>query len=83
MGKRVGGYSVQQRAGSEIQFSRGMAGQDSNRHSQNVCEPRKLNESRAFAFQRHDTAQIPRAELSLVWLFGIYSGACDGERGNE
>ena len=83
MGKLVGVYSVQQCAGPEIHFCHGMASQNFFRLSENVSGPRKLNASRALTFQRHNAAQILQAKLSLVWLFGIYSGACDGQRGNE
>ena len=83
MGKLGGEYTVQQCANSETQSCHGMASQDFFRLSQNVGAPRRLNASRALTFQRHDAAQIPQAKSSLVWLFGIYSGTCDGERGNE
>ena len=83
MGKLGKEYNVQQLPGSEVKFFFGLASWDFFNFWQRVREPRRLNESRAFAFLRYDAAQIPRAELSVVWLLGIYSRACDRECENE
>lgn len=72
MGKLVEKYSGQQGTGPEVQLFRGMVCQAFFSLSQNVSEPRKLNESRAFGFLRNDAAQIPQVALSLVWLLGSW-----------